>query len=118
MAAEVEFVPRVQAADLPGHIAAGDVHRGAVLVGMDREADTGLDADHLVQVEVVELLALVGHGQDGHVGMVAQPYLRLAHQHGALAALKLLDLAALGLLGQIASPDPFRFDGSVGLKES
>ena len=81
LTAEPEFVPGVQAAHLPGNLAAHQFHGGLLLVGMDGEADAGLDADDLVQIEMPEILALVGHGQDGHVGMVAQPELRLAHQH-------------------------------------
>jgi hypothetical protein len=98
---------------LPG---AGKFHRGVLLVGMDGEPDAGLDADHLIQIEMLEAVTLCGHGENGHVGMVAQPNLRLAHLHGTLVPDKLQNPALSGLLGKITTPDTLRLDGSIGLK--
>ena len=115
-AAEPELVPGVQTVDLLGNAVSGDLHGGFFLIGMDGEPGAGLDADHLIQIEMVEPLLVHGHGQDGHVGMVAHPDLGLADEDRAFAPDKLQDPAMLALLGQIPSPDPFGFDGAKGLE--
>jgi hypothetical protein len=83
---------------------------------MDGKPDAGLDADSLIQIEMLEALSLGSHRQNGHIGMVAQPHLGLAHLHGTLAPDKLQDLTVLGLLGHITPTGTLRLDDAVGLK--
>ena len=116
LAAEAELVTGVQPANLPQLLGMAQLHDGAVLVGMQGKPDTGLDAHGLVQIEMLEDLALTGHGEDGHVGMVAEPDLVLAHPDGALAPEKLQLFPALGLRSLIPAPAALGFDDAKGLK--
>jgi hypothetical protein len=83
---------------------------------MDGEPDTGFDADHLIQIEMLESVALDRNGKNGHIGMVTQPNLRLAYLNGGFTPDKLPNLAPLGLLRKITTPDTLRLDGSIDLK--